>query len=326
MIIFFTDTDPELETQMLKILKFLKSKPEIPKINLFSTSFFDYEISDSTGIMDFTDSWFAANSYDIEDIIEGIHDPPAHHGDIYQICIEVCQDDDKNQLFYGLSLFFWDDMEDSSYIYLIPDNGSIGDEDFIDDMMNFIFAIIEGDRGTGDEEEIERLFTFNDYSHEFDSEPEESQGTKPNLLSSTHPIPDNEWNSVDEKPHIFVFYNRLDGKIKERKVNIEISKKLIDTQPTEEELSDNFIGFVSSEPPYFIQFIRLEFDEWYIDIPIFNGDKYTHSIGGTISHSNIVPIISNFAEKGDLFQVLKEGIEGEIIDFFKTTYLIDTIA
>lgn len=298
MIIYFTDTDPELEKQMLKVLKFLQSKPEIPKINLFSTSFFDYEISDSSTVMDFTDSWFDSKGYDIADIINGIQDPPADHGDIYQICIELSEDDSKNKLFYGLSLFFWDDMEDSSYISLIPDNGSIDDEDFIDEMMNFVFAIIEGDRGTGDEDEIERLFTFNDYSGEFDFGPEESQAAKPNLLPSTPLIPDDEWNSVNEKTHISVFYNRLDSIIKEKKVNMGISRKLIDTQPTEEELSDNFIGFVSSEIKNLVQFIRQELDVWYIDITIANGDQYSKNIGGTITHSSVEPIVFDFIQIG----------------------------
>jgi len=64
---------------------------------------------------------------------------------------------------------------------------------------------------------------------------------------------------------------------KPEEITMEIALQEIDKLPDEEEMDDNFIGFIN-EKKETIQFIRREQDNWFMDVPVLQNGKFSHSL------------------------------------------------
>ena len=79
-------------------------------------------------------------------------------------------------------------------------------------------------------------------------------------------------------------YYKEDGKTsvgsnKPEEITLESALQEIDQLPDEEIVDDNFIGFINGKET--VQFIRREKDNWFLDAPILENGKFSHSLQET---------------------------------------------
>ncbi len=102
-------------------------------------------------------------------------------------------------------------------------------------------------------------------------------------------------------------YSRGEDLFKE-KLSVHEACQLVELQSTIEEEQDNFIGFTHpSSDDAIIQFIRMNKNEWILDIPMYNNGEYTGSLVTKIDHSHTLMIVTEFYHKTEFQAAIISG-------------------
>ncbi|MCY3412571.1 MAG: hypothetical protein INQ03_13110 [Candidatus Heimdallarchaeota archaeon] len=117
-------------------------------------------------------------------------------------------------------------------------------------------------------------------------------------------------------------YSRGEDFFKE-KVNVHEACQLIELQQTKKEEEDNFIGFTHPKnEDAVIQFVRILKDEWLIDIPMIDNNRYVGSLVSEINHSLVLIVVTEFFHNTPLQQAILDKKYEDVMDIFKQRWKV----
>ncbi len=104
-------------------------------------------------------------------------------------------------------------------------------------------------------------------------------------------------------------------------ISLKDALNLVQYQETASTNKDNYLGFTYEDTDATIQFVRMTYSEWIIDIPYYENGEFFKAKDSRVSHSVVLDIVTRFFNPSDpMTRALTEGKYDEFETILENDY------